>query len=122
VEGEKMKIDIIKYNNFNDFVIVVGGKAFNASTEYSGFIGQHAITQYILEKKFNARLVRGSKTICGDYITFMLRGQDWTYKVGEESHTPNVGKYWMNVVAAHIKKLTQIINEINNSPLYSFEV
>ena len=56
-----MKIEVVKYNGFNDFKIKIDGVVFTNTTTRGNFISYGAMSQYIIKTKYNILyFVRGN--------------------------------------------------------------
>lgn len=115
-----MKIEVMKFNGENDYLVRVDGEAFTPTTTMNGMMGHKAMAAYIIRRKYNALLQGGS--LMGNYVDILFRGQSYTIKIGENAHKPDNGRHFMNVLSAHMKNLNKKMQDIVKEPLYTFEV
>jgi len=106
-----MEISIMSYKNMNDM---------NAQIDGNEFKNIKTLSDYIIKKKFNVQLVRG--TLCNELITIANNKGMYMIKIGSNSHNPDNVTYFKNVIVSHIKKLEKEIEIINNTPIIKFEV
>lgn len=117
-----MKIEIIKYDKYNDFEIKIDDKTFTQSTEFDGFYSYGAINAYILKRKYNAEPVQGTGKFLSSSMRIRYKGKEYYVNIGKNSHEPGNARYFMNVTKSHMKHLDEAIAEIDKMPIYTFEV
>lgn len=118
-----MKMDIMKYNNYTDYRIVIDGKEFTYDTVCGDYAGHAAITEFILQKKFGATLVYGGGMIMHEQIVIVYKGREHTIKIGDNRHKPDSLRYYINVVKKHLYNLKKAIADIDagNYPIVTME-
>ncbi len=117
-----MKIEIMKYDMYNEFKIVIDGIDFTQNTKAHGFESYAAITAHILKEKYNATLVKGCGMLLLNNIEIIYKGKYYKIDIGKHSHQPDNARYFMNVMKSHMKHLDEAIAAIDTQPLLTFEV
>lgn len=117
-----MKIGVMKYNNYNDFELVIDGIKFNASSVYNGIYGHGAYTEYILEKRFGINVCKGGGNLLYGIIEVTINKKKYTISIGEHDHRPETATHFKNVIMKHMRVLEECVEEIKKTPFMEFEV
>lgn len=117
-----MKIEVVKYNGYNDFKIKIDGVVFTNTTTRGNFISYGAMSQYIIKTKYNADLMYGGHSLLNTHVHVVYKGKIYDVNIGKNDHSPKNAKYFMNVMKSHIKHMDEEMEKIKEEPIYSFEV